>query len=212
MFDDVVAVLVVAVPIVQVIHVVAMLDRLATVTLGVHVAVVGVHGLLGVTFGVMDVVEVVAMLDGLAAVVRNVLMVGRDRVIGHFSSRDRTVHPNPPPAIRGGVKGESRPVSLVSSVTAWQPCIGSGLPPLPRQRSTTAAIARLGGVEPYRSVRPSMHSRSRSACPMCWAYSEIMWPTTARTDICPLPVARTSSSEIVASAASASRHSSTSRA
>ena len=64
MFDDVVAVLVVAVPIVQVIHVAAVLDRLAPVTLGVDVAMVGVDRLLGVTFGAVDVVEVVAVLDG----------------------------------------------------------------------------------------------------------------------------------------------------
>ena len=111
MFDDVVAVLVVAMPIVQVIHVGAVLDRLAPVAHGVGVTVVRVHGALGVTFGAMDVVEVVAVLDGLAAVVRKVLVVGRDRVIGHLSSRDRSVHPHLPPANPGGVKGGSRAVS-----------------------------------------------------------------------------------------------------
>ena len=89
----------------QVIHVGAVRDGLATVTLGVHVAVVSVHGLLRVTFGAMDVVEVVAVLDGLAAVVRNVLVVGRDRVIGHSSSRDQTGSPESSSSHPGGRQG-----------------------------------------------------------------------------------------------------------
>ena len=61
------------------------------------------------------------------------------------------------------------------------------------------------------SVVPSIRSRSRSACPLCWAYSSIMCRTTVRTDMTSARTTMVSSYDAVAIASSASRHSSRSR-
>lgn len=45
--------------------------------------------------------------------------------------------------------------------------------------------ARMPGRQRYCPVRPSMHSRSRSAWPACRAYSSIRWTRTSRTDTVP---------------------------
>jgi hypothetical protein len=73
----VVAVLEVPVAIVDVVDVVAVLNRLTPVVLGVRRAVIGVDLRLSVPLAVVDMVDVVAMRDGLVAVTRQVLVVAR---------------------------------------------------------------------------------------------------------------------------------------
>ncbi len=43
------------------------------------------------------------------------------------------------------------------------------------------AVPVAQGLTAHWPVRPSMHSRSRSACPACRAYSSIRWTSTSRT-------------------------------
>jgi hypothetical protein len=83
---DVVAVLIVPVPIVYVIDVVSMQDGLAVVVLGVGLTVVGVHLALRVLFAVVEMVHVVIMGNCLAAVVRQVLVVQLLGVCAHENS------------------------------------------------------------------------------------------------------------------------------
>ena len=104
-----------------------------------------------------------------------------------------------------------------------------GLPGLP-EPAAPGPLPPLGAVPPgvrrhasgrrnafqgsggYLSVAPSTHSRSRSACPLCWAYSSIMCTTTARTDMVPILDSMVSSYDTPASTSVARRHSSSSRA
>lgn len=71
----VVAVLEVSVAVVDMVDVVAVLNRLTPVVLGVRRAVIGVDLCLWVSLAVMDVVDMVAVNDGLVTVTRQVLMV-----------------------------------------------------------------------------------------------------------------------------------------
>lgn len=68
MLVDVVAVLEVPVPVVDVVDVIVMLHRFASVAHGVRRSVIGVHLRLGVALAIMDMVYVVAMLNGFVAV------------------------------------------------------------------------------------------------------------------------------------------------
>lgn len=77
---DVVAVLDVAVTVMQMVDVVAVLDGHVSVALEVFAFVVRVGGLLGVGLAVVDVVDVAFVLDRLVAVAGDVLMV-RSRVL-----------------------------------------------------------------------------------------------------------------------------------
>lgn len=77
----VVAVLEVSVAVVDMVDVVAVLNRLTPVVLGVRRAVIGVDLRLGVPLAVVDMVEVVAVLDGLVAVAREVLVVDRFHMV-----------------------------------------------------------------------------------------------------------------------------------
>jgi hypothetical protein len=83
---DMVAMLEVAVPVMHVVDMIAMSDRLAAVSLGVHARVTGVHRLLGMVFTAMYVIDVVVVLDGLAPVARVMLVIDRFGVGGHLSS------------------------------------------------------------------------------------------------------------------------------
>lgn len=91
MFVYVVAVLEVSVPIVEMIDVVTVLNRLTTVVLGVRRAVVRVDLRLRVPLAVVDVVDMVAVNDGLVAVAGQVLVVARLDVLYrcHIPSKDR---------------------------------------------------------------------------------------------------------------------------
>lgn len=66
----VVAVLEVSVAVVQMVDVVAVLNRLTSVALGVRRAVIGVDLRLRMPLAVVDMVDMVAMLDGLMTVAR----------------------------------------------------------------------------------------------------------------------------------------------
>jgi len=90
-FVYVVAVLEVSVPIVEMIDVVTVLNRLTTVVLGVRRAVVRVDLRLRVPLAVVDVVDMVAVNDGLVAVAGQVLVVARLDVLYrcHIPSKDR---------------------------------------------------------------------------------------------------------------------------
>ena len=88
----------VPVAVVDMIHVIAVGDRLACVTLIVRARVAGVYRLLGMpapagrvswlpmTLVAVHVVDVVVVLDGLAPVARVVLVIGRFSVGSHLSS------------------------------------------------------------------------------------------------------------------------------
>lgn len=71
----VVAVLVVPMSVMQVVDVILMLDRLATVPVGVGITVVGVHLGLWMPFAVVHVVHVVAVQHCRTAVIRQVLVI-----------------------------------------------------------------------------------------------------------------------------------------
>jgi hypothetical protein len=73
----VVAVLEVPVSVVDMVDMVAVLNGLASVVLGVRRTVIGVNLRLGVPLAVMDMVDMVAMHDGLVAVTWQMLMVAR---------------------------------------------------------------------------------------------------------------------------------------
>ena len=83
---DVVAMLEVPVTVVDMIHVIAVGDRLACVTLIVRARVAGVYRLLGMVLLALHVVDVVVVLDGLAPVARVVLVIGRLSVGSHLNS------------------------------------------------------------------------------------------------------------------------------
>jgi hypothetical protein len=83
---DVVAVLDVAVAAVDVVHVIAMGDHLAAVSLSVRARVVGVHRLLAVALVAVHMVDVAVVLDDLAPVARAVLVIDRFSVGSHLSS------------------------------------------------------------------------------------------------------------------------------
>lgn len=85
----VVAVLEVSVAVVDMVDVVAVLNRLTPVVLGVRGAVIGVDLHLRVPLAVVDMVDMVSMLDGLVAVARKVLVVDRFDVVRwcHRSSK-----------------------------------------------------------------------------------------------------------------------------
>lgn len=76
----------VAVAIVDMVHVVAVGDRLAAVSLGVRCAVAGVHRLLAVVLTAVHVIDMIAVPHGLAPVTRKVLVVGGFCVGSHLSS------------------------------------------------------------------------------------------------------------------------------
>jgi hypothetical protein len=73
----VVAVLEVSVAVVDMVDVVAVLNRLTPVVLGVRRAVIGMDLRFRVPLAVVDMVDMVAMLDGLVAVARQVLVIDR---------------------------------------------------------------------------------------------------------------------------------------
>ena len=68
------------------VHVILVLDRLATVAFDVRITVAGVHLGLRMLFAVVDMVHVVAVEHCLAAVVRQVLVIGLLGVRAHFDS------------------------------------------------------------------------------------------------------------------------------
>ena len=62
-------------------------------------------------------------------------------------------------------------------------CSGRCAPPGSADRPLRGTWAPAGGVPRcYSPVRPSSPSRSRSACPLCLAYSSTMWTSTQRSD------------------------------
>ncbi len=93
MLVDVVAMLEVAVALVNVIHVIIMGHRLTAVSLGVHACVVGVYYLFGMVLLAVHVVNVAAMLDGLASVAMVMLVIGRLGVGSHLSSLPASCQP-----------------------------------------------------------------------------------------------------------------------
>jgi hypothetical protein len=99
---DVVAVLVVPMTVVQVVQVVAVGDRRATVAGLVGTLVGIVDRLLRVVLSVVDVVRVVTVLDHLATVAGQVLVVGDVGVLRHGRSSGvgATVHARPQAAGR----------------------------------------------------------------------------------------------------------------
>ncbi len=87
MLVDVIAVLEVAVAVVNVIHMVAMGYRLAAVSVRVRARVAVVHRPLAMVLAVVHMVHMVVVLDGLAAIVRVVVVIGRFGVgSSHLSS------------------------------------------------------------------------------------------------------------------------------
>lgn len=82
MLVDVIPVLEVPVAVVDVVDMVAVLDRLAPVVVGVGRTVIGVDLGLRMTFAVVDVVDVVAVYDRLVAVSREVLVIAGFVVLG----------------------------------------------------------------------------------------------------------------------------------
>jgi len=83
---NVVAVLEVAVAIVEVVNMIAVGDHIAAVPLSVSAFVAGVQGLLGVALVAVHVVHVVLVRDGLAPVARMVLVIGGLSMGCHLSS------------------------------------------------------------------------------------------------------------------------------
>lgn len=70
----------VAVAVMDVVHMIAMGDRLTAVCIGVRARVAGVHRLLGVALVAVHVIDMVVMLDRLAPVTWVVLVIDRFRV------------------------------------------------------------------------------------------------------------------------------------
>jgi len=89
---NVVAVLEVTVPVVDVVNVIAVGDHLAAVTLSVSARVAGVRCLLGMTLVAVHVVNMVVVPDGLAPVARMVFVIDGLSMGSHLSSL---------PAVRG---------------------------------------------------------------------------------------------------------------
>jgi hypothetical protein len=83
---DVIAMLKVAVAVMDVVHMLAMGHRLAAVSFGVRARVAGVHHLLGVALVAVYVIYMIVVLDRLAPVTRVVLVIDRFSVRGHLSS------------------------------------------------------------------------------------------------------------------------------
>ena len=75
MLVDVVAVLEVAVTVVDVVHVIVMLHDLAPIAVGVGALVVGMNIALSVVFTVVDMIDVIIVLYGLATVLRQMFVV-----------------------------------------------------------------------------------------------------------------------------------------
>lgn len=76
----------VPVAVVDMIHVIAVGDSLAPVTLRVRARVADVDRLLGMVLAAVHVVDMVVVLDGLAPVLGVVLVIGRFIVGSHLSS------------------------------------------------------------------------------------------------------------------------------
>jgi hypothetical protein len=89
---DVIAMLEVAVAVMDVVHVIAVGDRLAAVSVGVRARVAGVHRLLRVVLAAVHVIDVVVVLDRLAPVTRVMLVIDRFSVRGHLSSSSPSGH------------------------------------------------------------------------------------------------------------------------
>jgi hypothetical protein len=116
---DVIAMLEVPVPVVDVVHMIVMGDCLAAVSFGVRARVPGVHRLLGVLFLAVHVVDVVVVLDGFAPVPGVVLVINRFGMGRHLSSQppskadDTSVRSCAPAAGSGGAlrfrAGSGRP-------------------------------------------------------------------------------------------------------
>jgi hypothetical protein len=83
---DVIAMLKVAVAVMDVVYVLAMGHRLTAVSFGVRAGVAGVHRLLGVVLAAVYVIDMVVVLDRPATVTRVVLVIDRFSVRGHLSS------------------------------------------------------------------------------------------------------------------------------
>jgi hypothetical protein len=83
---DVVAMLEVAVAIVDVVNVIAVGDHVAAVSLGVGAFVAGVQGLLGVALAAVHVIDMVVVPDGLAPVARMMLVIDGLSMGRHLSS------------------------------------------------------------------------------------------------------------------------------
>ena len=92
MLVDVIAMLKVAVAVMDVVHMLAMGHRLAAVSFGVRARVAGVHRLLGVVHVAVYVIDMVVVLDRLAPVTRVVLVIDRFSVRGHLSSLSPSGH------------------------------------------------------------------------------------------------------------------------
>jgi hypothetical protein len=89
---DVIAMLEVAMAVMDVVHMIAMGDRLTAVSFGVGARVAGVYRLLGVVLVAVHVIDVVVVLDRLAPVTRVVLVIDRFSVRGHLSSSSPSGH------------------------------------------------------------------------------------------------------------------------
>jgi hypothetical protein len=84
---DVIAMLEVAVCVMDVVYMIAVGDCLAAVSFGVPARVAGVHRLLGVALVAVYVINVVVVLDGFAAVARVVLVIDWFGMESHLSSQ-----------------------------------------------------------------------------------------------------------------------------
>jgi hypothetical protein len=89
---DVIAMLKVAVAVMDVVHMLAMGHRLTAVSFGVRARVAGVHRLLGVVLVAVYVIDMVVVLDRLAPVTRVVLVIDRFSVRSHLSSSSPSGH------------------------------------------------------------------------------------------------------------------------
>jgi hypothetical protein len=89
---DVIAMLKVAVAVVDVVHMLAVGHRLTAVSFGVRARVADVHRLLGVVLVAVYVIDMVIMLDRLAPVTRVVLVIDRFSVRGHRTSSSPSGH------------------------------------------------------------------------------------------------------------------------
>ncbi len=86
MLVDVIVVLEVAVAVVDVVHVIAMVDRRAAVSLGMRARVAVMDRLLRVVLAGVHVIDMVAVRDGLAPVPGVVLVIGGLGMRRHLGS------------------------------------------------------------------------------------------------------------------------------
>jgi hypothetical protein len=115
----VVAVLEMPVTIVDMVDVVAVLNGLTPVVLGMRRAVIGVDLRLGVPLAVVDMVDVVAMRDGLVAVARQVLVVARFDVF-------RRCHGSSKVGLESGYPGVRDRVYEIDNCFHYRPLGSSG--------------------------------------------------------------------------------------